>query len=111
MATAVDGEGVLSQSESSSQETMVNTLANTSVDNTGDLSIDEVDLDDLNNDQSRIDSVLNFLLKYDCRKKNIGRPKRTVGRPKKQSIPGNSSGNSRRQHSVLPDEVDESLKT
>ena len=110
MATALIGEEVLSPSEGGSQESTVNVHLNASVDNSGNLLSNEVDLDSLNNDQSRIDSVPNFLLNYDCRKKNVGRPKKVVSKSRKQPSRGNNSGDSRRQYSVFPDEVEESLK-
>ena len=39
-------------------------------------SSEDIDLDDLNENQSRIESVLKFLLNYNVPKKSVGRPKR-----------------------------------
>lgn len=109
MATTLNGEEAPSQPAGGSQESTINISSNASVQDEGNSSSNEVDLDSLNNDQSRIDSVLNFLLNYDYRKKNVGRPKKAVGRTRKQPGRGSKSSDSRRQSSVLPDEVEESL--
>ena len=41
-------------------------------------SLEELDLDSLKKEQSRIDSVLNYLVNFNCPKKKVGRPKKTA---------------------------------
>ena len=40
-------------------------------------SLDDFDLDSLKNEQSKIDTVLNYLMNFPCPKKSVGRPRRT----------------------------------
>ena len=40
--------------------------------------LEEIDLENLTDNQSRIDSVLKFLLNYNANKKTVGRPRRNI---------------------------------
>ena len=73
--------------------------------------LEDIDLDNLNDDQSRIDSVLRFLLNYNV-------PKKSVGRPKKEDSSKSNSVNTQVQlskedgdsHYSIPDDLRDSMK-
>ena len=79
MAAVGGSEGVMSDSEIVRQ-----------VDS--DISTgDELDLDSLNNEQMKIDRVLNYLMNFNCPKKKIGRPRKARGKPNASASKKSSS--------------------
>ena len=72
-------------------------------------SLEDIDLDNLNENQSRIDSVLRFLLNYNVPKKNVGRPKKAAGNNIDPSVMLNNVGSDHSQYSI-PDDIRESMK-
>ena len=55
-------------------------------------SFEDIDLDNLNENQSRIDSVLKFLLNFNVPKKSVGRPKKTAGNNVDPTVMLNNEG-------------------
>ena len=68
---------------------------------------EELDIENLSNEQLRIDSVLNYLLNFDCPKKNVGRPRKRGG---KSSASTSNRENSNSQQPVLVEGVGEEMK-
>ena len=76
----------------------------------GDFSPDEIDIDGLSENQSRIDSVLKFLLHYNCPKKNVGRPKKQAGKAVKDLNVITDASREKEQDFAFPDGVSENMK-
>ena len=76
----------------------------------GDLSPDEIDIDGLSENQARIDSVLKFLLNYNCPKKNVGRPKKQAGKAVKDLNVITDASREKEQDFAFPDGVSENMK-
>ena len=72
-------------------------------------SFEDIDLDNLNENQSRIDSVLKFLLNFNVPKKSVGRPKKTAGNNVDPTVMLNNEGSDNSQYSI-PDDIRESMK-
>ena len=78
--------------------------------NSGDFSSDEVDIDGLSENQFRIESVLKFLLNYNCPKKNVGCPRKQAGKPVKNLIVISDASRENEQDFAFPDGVSDNMK-
>ena len=65
-----------------------------------DVFWEDIDVDSLKDEQSKIESTLNFLLNYNCTKKKVGRPSKSESsnKPDKQTL-------------QIPDTVSDELKS
>ena len=112
MATVVRSEDMLNGSETVRQDNGPALESDISSD-----SLEELDLDDLKNEQSKIDSVLNYLMNFKCQKRKVGRPKKTTrgrgkqtastSRQESSNSPGLEVGNDNSLHEM--DSINPSL--
>ena len=73
-------------------------------------SIEEIDLENLNEDQSQIDSVLKFLLSYNAPKKSVLRPRKNVAKKGENTMVLNPNENSDEAPVSVPEDLRECMK-